>query len=357
MSISTQLTPDRKRIQISFPYDPALVEKVKSIPGAKWDRDCRVWTISTRYQKHLDELTAAGHQSSGEFINALGKRANEIKEACPQLNVKIDLLATGCVIQVSGRAHMRPIKIAIPAARWIEGTGYRIEVSTMDRVDKLIAALRDIQATHEESVELMNRITEENRIQREEEAAEKAAADTAAGRGRMGVLVRSAPAIGTVLRHGGVVVRITGHGKQFYLGEDDASMGWGPGCEGEAACYAYYERASAEEIAALEAGETKAAEERRIADARRQAITTVAASPDMPDLGAVPEGETIWEDNAHRATGYRTWIVRTPDGWLWHLTYDGSDGGTWGMRNCGENTVGRRVPATDDLVAAIGGKA
>ncbi|UIJ73350.1 hypothetical protein [Aurantimonas sp. HBX-1] len=151
MSITIHPSRDRTRIMISFPYDPDLVARVKAIPGAKWVSEERVWSISTQYQSQLDELRTDGHKSSGDFITALGKRANEIKGACPRLAVRIEYLATGCSIYISGYVSMRPIRDAIPSARWIEKEGhYKVEVSTMDRVDILIAALKEINERDEQ---------------------------------------------------------------------------------------------------------------------------------------------------------------------------------------------------------------
>ena len=31
--------------RITFPYNPTLVEAVKKIPGRKWDKEARVWTV------------------------------------------------------------------------------------------------------------------------------------------------------------------------------------------------------------------------------------------------------------------------------------------------------------------------
>lgn len=147
MSITIHPTRDRNRLMISFPYDPNLVARVKAIPGAKWVPEERVWSISTQYSKKVDELRASANASSGDFITALGKRGAEIKRACPSLAVRIEYLATGCSIYVSGFVSMRPIRDAIPSARWIEeAKHYKVEVSTLDRVDLLIEALKEIEA-------------------------------------------------------------------------------------------------------------------------------------------------------------------------------------------------------------------
>ncbi|MEX6506815.1 hypothetical protein [Jiella sp. M17.18] len=357
MSIKIIPTSDPKRILISFPYDPDMVTKVKSIPGAKWDSERRAWSISTRYRSKVDELAAAGKEAGAAFNAALAKRADEIRGACPRLSIKIEYWASGCMICVSSYADLGALKEAVPSARWDSTRKcYKAEVSTMDRVDAVIEALREVEARSAalEDENRKRREAEQAKVEAAREAKERA--DREAGRGRISVLVRQAPAIGTVLRRGDSVVRITGHGKSFRLDENASSMGWPVGCEGELACYAYCENATVEERAALEAKEAAEADRRRIRIEREKAIATVAASDDMPTIGVEPAGEIIWSDDRNAAAGYRTWIVLTPDGWLWHLTYDGSDGATWGDRNAGYNTVGRRVPATDELIAAIRGQ-
>ncbi|MEF2552806.1 hypothetical protein VQ042_15775 [Aurantimonas sp. A2-1-M11] len=380
MTITTSPVPSEpNRVYVGFPYGAELLARVKAIPGAKWNPTQRAWSVSKRYQKQIDELSPPKKEpTTNEFMKLFASRMSESKAAYSLFDVTAVYGYNNCHVSIASAVPLPSVDAAFPFEKRSR-RGYDLDIRKPAEIELALSALRAIGPAEKEAAEKVaaekraeadrllaeqaeirrqkrQREAEEDRLRREARARNQAE-DAAAGRGRMGVLVRSAPAIGTVMRHGGDVVRINGHGKQFYLGEDDASMGWGPGCEGERACYAYYERASADEAAALEAGENNAAEDRRIADTRRQAIATVAASPDMPDPGAVPDGEVIWEDNSNRATGYRTWIVQSLDGWLWHLTYDGSDGATWGMRNCGENTVGRRVSAADDLVAAIKGNA
>ncbi|MDQ0507443.1 hypothetical protein [Xanthobacter agilis] len=171
------------------------------------------------------------------------------------------------------------------------------------------------------------------------------------------VLASKAPVVGATVRLYGNPVTVESLGKLFRADDELSSRGGPIGAEGEWVRYAYYRDATAAEMAVLEATETKRAEAARIARAQAEAIHTVAASADAPELGHAPEGEVIWRDDRHAVTGYRRWVVLTADGWLWHITYDGSDGAMWGDYNCGYNSQGTRVPARDDLVAAIRGQA
>lgn len=86
---------------------------------------------------------------------------------------------------------------------------------------------------------------------------------------------------------------------------------------------------------------------------RAAAIAEVEKSADLPQLGREPEGEILWEDLHHDAVGYTRKILLTTDGYLWSVTHNSSDGASWGDYNCGYNTTGRRLPATDELIARI----
>ncbi len=59
---------------------------------------------------------------------------------------------------------------------------------------------------------------------------------------------------------------------------------------------------------------------------QRSAIRAVADGEVAPDTGSKPAGQAIWQDDTHTLTGLRFWVVLGEDGWLYHLTYDGSDG-------------------------------
>ena len=291
MSVRMTSLESGKRIYLEFPYNAELVALVKTIPGAKFDGPSKSWHVAKRYS---------------------AQAARFAEQAAP-------ILRQQSVDELAERAR---------------------------------AAQRRSEAQRVRQAE-WDREREERNARYAAERLAKAEEDRAAGRGRIGTLERETPTVGTVLRHGASVVRITGHGKSWRLNDESSSMGWPVGCEGERACYAYYERASEAEIAAFEQRETEAAAEAETNRKRRNAIYAISKSTDAPVVGAVPEGETIYSDDHNALQGYRSWIVLTPDGWLWSLTYDGSDGATWGDYNCGYNTRGVRLPATPELVSAI----
>lgn len=153
----------------------------------------------------------------------------------------------------------------------------------------------------------------------------------------------------------GKPVTIESHGKGWCADDDTSSLGGPVGCEGERVCYVYYRNANDSETATFEAAEAVAKATAEKAAARREAIATVSRSTDCPHVGSEPDGEIIWRDDRSATVGYSTRVILTADGWLWHVTYDGSDGAAWGEYNLGHNTRGGRVIATAELINAIKG--
>lgn len=181
----------------------------------------------------------------------------------------------------------------------------------------------------------------------------KAAEKTARRSNRRLVLADGAPAVGDVTRLGGKWMTVEGHGKIFRADENTSSIGGPIGAEGERVRYVYFRDATSAEIAEAEAVEAERAQIAEATTRKRAAIQSVADGEYAPETGREPDGDTIWLDDRHAATGYRIWIVRGTDGYLYHLTYDGSDGAAWGDYNAGYNTRARRVPETAELIEAI----
>lgn len=368
MQITTTPMPDGKRIRIDFAYDRDLVAAVRDIPGAKFDGRTKSWSISTRYAKRLEGLHAAKAGADAAYEALFESYRDPVRMAAGRLvDVYFDRPARTVRITPIGGTYLGAVG-RIQGAKSMRSysnkfEGYLVPAPSAEAFDVLVAALTDVVAEHRRQVEAARIDGEQRRIARQEaaerERAEKAAkaeADRLAGRGRYGTLAERAPDVGTVLRLGSEVVRITGHGKTFYLDDSSSSMGWPVGHEGERACYAYYERATDAEVVALEEREAQAERETGIRRRRAAAIKTVEDSSDRPHVGHVPEGETIWKDGRSSILGYTPSIVLTPDGWLWYVLYDGTDGAAWGDYNLGYNTRGCRHPATPELIAAIRGK-
>lgn len=174
---------------------------------------------------------------------------------------------------------------------------------------------------------------------------------------RYRVLASLKPAVGSTVRHDddpAMVITITQHGKPWRVEANELNPF--DEMDGQFACYAYYRAATAAEIEALVAKEAQAKAEAEVAkakatvEARRQAaLREIFAATDCPDLGRRPEGEELWTDRPHFPIGSRSQIVLTADGWLWAVAYDSY----YGQSNCGFNTRGRRIPAREDLLAAL----
>jgi hypothetical protein len=117
--------------------------------------------------------------------------------------------------------------------------------------------------------------------------------------------------------------------------------------------HVYYRDATPEEIAALEEKEAAQARwensHRAVADLRRQ----IDSIKDYFNLGREPTGEILWENATHRISGTHYWVVLDDDGYLWNVTYDGSDDAGWGNYNLGYNTRGSRLKATPEMIQTL----
>ncbi|MDR0809541.1 MAG: hypothetical protein LBE86_10540 [Gemmobacter sp.] len=71
------------------------------------------------------------------------------------------------------------------------------------------------------------------------------------------------------------------------------------------------------------------------------------------DIGNGPDHRPAGIRTALCKLPYRRWIALGSDGWLYHLTHDGSDGAAWGNYNAGDNTRARCIPADPGLISAI----
>ncbi|GGD24228.1 hypothetical protein [Aureimonas glaciei] len=354
MNLATNLTKDGKRIQVRFTYDAALVSAVKRIPGAKWDSAYRCWSIAKRYEKQLASL--ADMQASAEtcYVDLAKSYSEKLRLTATHASVSIDVRERTATVRPVNGVYLGAVGTMRGSRSFKENErfgGYTVPLGDASRFDVLVEQLGEVVASHKRKLEAA-KAAEQERARARVEAAEQ---DRATGRSRFGTLLSRAPAVGAIMRRGENIVRITGHGRSFRLDDESSSMGWPSGCEGELACYAYYENAIAEEIETFEAAEEKARVAKEIVSRRRAAIARIEKSDDRPDIGAEPEGEVLWRDDSHALGGFRRWIVLTPDGWLWSVTYMGGDGDTWIQKNCGYCTSGSRLPSTPELVSALRG--
>lgn len=105
----------------------------------------------------------------------------------------------------------------------------------------------------------------------------------------------------------------------------------------------------AERLAAQEAEAARAADLRRQVAALRYRLSREGVAE---GLGEAPRGEVLYANRRSEAVGYTETLILADDGRLWRVTYDGTDGGTWGAYNLGWNTRGVcMVPTADELDA------
>lgn len=339
---------------IAFARDASVNAALRAaFPKIRWSATAGAWSLPgakamARLRKFADDQTAESLKSDKARERALSDLAFDGGTLRAR---RAEILSQNVVVTGDFTAHWRfaycPDAIAIartlPRARFDKTTKeWTWSADTAAQVDEIIAGLNTMRVHLQD----MQNARSAGRAERDQTRSARRAQ-------RYIVLAGDAPRPGDVIRLGGDVIVIDGLGERWRADDELSSIGGPFGCEGEWVRYAYYRLATAEEAAALESREAAAADRARRLAAQREAIAMIAASDDRPALGGEPAGEIIWRDDSAAASGYATRVVLTPDGHLWHITYDGSDGAAWGEYNLGYNTHGGRIPATPDLVAAI----
>ena len=337
---------------VHFPYSPEAVKLAKSVLKApKFDGKRKVWTVKRRWHKALQE-----------GLDALAHLAEEAEDG--KRRAKEERAAKARAAAAAGRAAieaMEPYKTGISVTVMSGGirvsTAYHGEIVKLFRsldgkfeeVDRSwtmpMAAGVEIARNRDKIRDWHNETVEQDRARDEERAAARAA--------RILVLVEQAPRIGETIRRGGGWVTVTSLGKRFRADEDTSSMGGPIGAEGQWVCYAYFRDATEEEISEAEKADAERAAAAARARTRMEAIETIRRGEYAPETGGEPAGHVLWKDETHAPTGYRVWVLLGEDGYLYHMTYDGSDGAAWGDYNAGYNTRAYRVKATDELVGAL----
>lgn len=334
---------------ISYPKNAERTADLKAtFPKARWAPVTRVWGIPgklgfKRACLWAERISAADRPMDRQrIIDAAafdGRTSRYVKLGEVESIVTTpydEMIATIC--RRIGGAFDRYHRV------WrIPGSSLRALIEALPQIDELATAASAREAQRKAEIEA------ERAAQREAEDARRAQVRAS----RVLVLSSQAPRPGATIRRLGRALVVESLGREFRADENTSSIGGPIGAEGESVRYAYCREATADEEAALLAREEEIARGEAVMQSRSQAVRTVAASTDAPQIGDAPEGEVIWRDDSSGPTGYRRWIVLTPDGWLWYLTYDGTDGGAWGMFNCGYNTMGVRSPAIPELIAAL----
>lgn len=356
---------------VVFPKDEALRLALRAaFPKARWASGTRVWSIPgpLAYKRLLKwasdraaeaEAAAAAQARLAQDMDfdaqSLGARRAEIKST----RVKISgMTATYDFVYDPSAVE---IARALPGARFDGATkAWSWTITSRDHVQALIEGLN---AIYEIAGRVLQARADAKAALEAERQAEQSARDqhmALVRSQRSYVLASASPAVGETARLSGRIVVVESLGRPFRAGDDVSSLGGPVGCEGEWIRYAYWRLATDAERASFEAAEAAATAERQraatIATARREALAEIDRDGEAAEIGHAPEGETLWSDERHAATGLRRWAILTPDGaWVWSITYDGSDGSAWGDYNLGYNTQGRRLPATAARVAAIRG--
>lgn len=343
---------------VEFPKKPEwLVDFKATFPKARWALQTKVWSIPgkracNRARKWAEKIAASDNPADRQ-------KAMDAAMFDGRTSPFILLGASSCKV-------VTPYDPGIVAICRRLGGQYANKAWTIPgaQLAALIEATPEIDSLARQA---QQKEAEEKAARDRARAAERAvwAAERAAKDAHMAhvrshrhvVLASQAPTVGQTVRFFGAAVVVESLGRQFRADENTSSIGGPIGAEGELVRYAYYRAATPTEEASLVADEQKLAAAAAKRRAQKEAIARVASASDAPDIGHVPDGEEIWRDDRSAPVGYRTWIVLTPDGWLWHLTYDGTDGGMWGTYNCGYNTRGVRIEAEPELIATIKGVA
>lgn len=365
---STQKFDDGATIHFKFEEcltaeDRELVANFrKTFKKARYDGDAKTWFVSgvraynrivkwaeaafearaeaeaKKEQQHRD-AEFEGRLHEVDVVEALKHRASEFKSSQIKITHKTVAYKVAGLFseQVREIARAADAKFDKVLKSWI------FTAKTMEDVDSMIQACNHIYEIRLAMIETEKQEREEREIKRRARWEKMH---------RYIVIAQDAPDVGTTTRYRGELITITGYGKPWRADDDLSSMGGPVGCEGNLVRYAYYRDATADEVADFQGKEAAKAAE----SARRNAVAKVAAGEAGPHLGEEPEGEVIWQDESNALVGYTTKIILTADNWLWHVTYDGTDGAAWGDYNCGYNTHGVRVPATTELIETIRGR-
>lgn len=349
---------DGEHYNITSPRD--CKDIVSALPGAKWDAQGRVWQVKKRWHRKVAEMIAA---RDAELAETRARLAED---------------ATASGVDLAGYSWCQPSQ-RVPGAwiirtPWIDGLAQQLRAIGAEWIadakvwrvpagrtpdlklsaaalDAVIAPALAREAKTQEAREAVKAAEAQAR------AEARVAEDAAAQYRRWWRILCHAdynPGVGAVVKWRGAWRVIEGHGKWFRAGDDLSSMGY-PDLTGDQVRYAYTRAATEAEIAQAETAEAAARAEASRREGQQAAIAQVAAGEPAPAAATEPAGEVIWRDDTHAATGYRCWIVLGLDGWLYHLTYDGSDGAAWGYYNAGCNTRAARVPADPALIDAIKG--
>lgn len=124
--------PDLGRIVIRFPYDPMLVTEVKTIPGRRWHRDQKIWSVPLeRVGEAARILLPLGFEPTPQVekilngeVEGLAGLAQQVEEAANQDESYQD----GWSVSRLNEAAREALVQSVPATIWLHG-----EVLEFDR--------------------------------------------------------------------------------------------------------------------------------------------------------------------------------------------------------------------------------
>jgi len=98
-----QVTTHADGLHVRFPYSAALVERIKQVRDAAWDKERRVWVVPTAQADSLMEEFPQASFDYGAFCAACDAhegRERAFYESMVQLGVKLEIDAAGAVYGV-----------------------------------------------------------------------------------------------------------------------------------------------------------------------------------------------------------------------------------------------------------------
>jgi len=98
-----QVTTHADGLHVWFPYSAALVERIKQVRDASWDKERRVWVVPVQEADRLMEGFPEASFDYGAFCAACDAhegRERAFYESMVQLGVKLEIDASGAVYGV-----------------------------------------------------------------------------------------------------------------------------------------------------------------------------------------------------------------------------------------------------------------
>lgn len=354
--VQVRMTPAGRRVAaywVTTPYDPEIINALRAVPGARWLRDERTWSVPREQHEALIALLPVidTRISVLSFIARVEHRLVRNRVAVAGGIIPAGAIVSYWITTPYDEAILEMIK-ALPSASWLPderiwSVAARDRAALVEMLPQIDARLAARARTDQEA----------EAVRRVERVAERAKLEAR----RDLYLTGQAPDVGTIMRPGADqygpgadrIVVIEEHGKPWYLDAEDACMHPYRCYGGGRVVYVYHRPATEAEAAeyAQQMLETEADD--RAADLLDEFIERVEASEEVINLGRVPDGEVLRSEERSEMYGLWWRLILDGEGRLWYVTYDGSDGGAWGMYNLGYNTRGSSLLLKADEISSL----